>query len=124
MLGEKFTQWNPMTERVEYLHIQQSMLDVFTRKWAMMSTSKVVGKSSREQGEQQNGEQKIGEQGNGEQKIGEKENGEHKIGEQENGQQKIDEQGNGQQKKGEQDHGLQKKGEQACVTKWHGTCSV
>ena len=114
MLGEKFTQWNPMTERVEYLHIQQSMLDVFTRKWATMSTSKVVGKSSREQDEQQHGEQKIGEQETGQQKIGEQENGEHKVGKQETGQQKIDEQGNDQQKKGEQ----------ACVTRWHGTCSV
>ena len=123
--GEKFTQWNPMTERLEYLHIQQSMLDVFTRKWAIASTSKVVGKSRREHGEHENGEQKQGEQENGGQnKIGEQENGQRKIGEQENGQQKKGKQENGQGKPGEQDNGLHEKVEQACVTKWSGTCSV
>ena len=87
MLGDKFTQWNPLTERLEYLHIQQSMLDVFTRKWAMISTSKVVGKASgQKQGEQENGKQKEGEQENGEQKEGEQENGKHKKDEQENDQ--------------------------------------
>ena len=115
MLGDKFTQWNPPTERLEYLHIQQSMLDVFTRKWAMISTSKVVGKASG---------QKQGEQENGKQKEGEQENGEHKEGKQENGKHKKDEQEHGQLKKGEQESAEHKEDEQACVTKWNLTCSV
>jgi hypothetical protein len=91
MLGDKFT------ERLEYLHVQQSMVDVFTRKWAMLSTSKVVGKA-------------LGDQGDGQQAKEEQENGQQKKEEQENGLQKEGKQENGVQ--GEQGHGLQKKGGQ------------
>jgi hypothetical protein len=92
MLGDKFTQWNPLTERLEYLHVEQSMVDVFTRKWAMLSTSKVVGKA-------------LGEGG-----AAKEEDGQQKKEELESGLQKKEKPENGLQ--GEQGHGLQKKGEQ------------
>jgi len=97
MLGDRFIQWNGMTERLEYLHIQQSMLDVFTKKWAAQSTRTVVCMGGGRAG-QGNAVHTKGEQEEGQEVEGEHEKGQQVQGEHEKGQQKQ-----GEEKKGEQD---------------------
>jgi hypothetical protein len=46
LLGGRFMQVNPMTERVEYLHLTSHTAEIFTKSWAKMS-SRMVEESSK-----------------------------------------------------------------------------
>jgi hypothetical protein len=110
MLGDKWVQVNPMTERLEFLHIQQSMLDVFTKKWAMQSTRTVVcvggGRAGQGDAAHTKAEQEKGQGLEGE--LGEREKSDEK-----------DQRLEVALEKGKQEKSEEKKGEQARLTSRH-----
>ena len=42
VLGAQFCNWNPMTERMEFLHLTATTRDVFAKSWALISEKKLM----------------------------------------------------------------------------------
>ena len=55
VLGAQFCNWNPMTERMEFLHLTATTRDVFAKSWAIISEKKLMQEGEKvedlEQGE-------------------------------------------------------------------------
>ena len=55
VLGAQFCNWNPMTERMEFLHLTATTRDVFAKSWALISEKKLMQEGEKvedlEQGE-------------------------------------------------------------------------
>ena len=65
VLGAQFCNWNPMTERMEFLHLTATTRDVFAKSWALISEKKLMQEGNGENMQQgKNGEDlKQGEKG-------------------------------------------------------------
>ena len=57
VLGAQFCNWNPMTERMEFLHLTATTRDVFAKSWAIISEKKLMQEGNGENMQQgKNGE--------------------------------------------------------------------